>query len=146
MKRTWNLAPVLQIVQKIPENYCPCLYLSIDQVWWLNELWFKRYSKMHLVSCTNTHHDVTDFVDLGIVKNTKTWISSERNITFLRNKKILNLRLRWHILRSYCFVVQVTFNSFFSKQCSSKNDSKRPAQLHFPSDKHLLTVKFVNTH
>ena len=26
---------------------------------------------MHLFSCTNTHHDVTDFVDLGMVKNTK---------------------------------------------------------------------------
>ena len=110
MKRSWNLAPVLQIVQKIPENYCPCLYLSIDQVWWLNELWFKRYSKMHLVSCTNTHHDITDFVDLGMVKNIKTWISWEQNITFLRNKKNLNQYLRWHILRSYCFVAGVTFN------------------------------------
>ena len=29
-------------------------------------------SKEHFVSCTNTHHDVTDFVNLGIVKNTKT--------------------------------------------------------------------------
>ena len=27
LKRTWNLALVLQIVQKIPENYCSCLYL-----------------------------------------------------------------------------------------------------------------------
>ena len=44
---------------------------------------------MHLVSCTNTHHDVTDFVDLGMVKNTKTWISWERKITFPWNKKIL---------------------------------------------------------
>ena len=35
---------------------------------------------MHLVSCTNTHHDVTDFVDLGMVKNTKSWISWEQNI------------------------------------------------------------------
>ena len=33
LKRTWNLAPVFQIVQKIPENYCPCLFLSIGQVW-----------------------------------------------------------------------------------------------------------------
>ena len=32
LKRAWNLAPVLQIVQKIPENYCPCLYLLIGQV------------------------------------------------------------------------------------------------------------------
>ena len=31
LKRTWNLASVLQIVQKIPENYWPCLYLSTGQ-------------------------------------------------------------------------------------------------------------------
>ena len=36
-------APVLQIVQTIPENYCSCYYLSIGEVWWLKELWFKRY-------------------------------------------------------------------------------------------------------
>ena len=30
------------------------------------------------------------------------------NIIFLWNKKILNLCLRWQILRSYCFVVEVT--------------------------------------
>ena len=29
---------------------------------------------MHVASCTNTHHEVTDFADLGMVKNTKTWI------------------------------------------------------------------------
>ena len=29
LKRTCNLAPVLLIFQKIPENYCPWLYLSI---------------------------------------------------------------------------------------------------------------------
>ena len=46
-----------------------------------------------------------------MVKNTKTWISWERNIIFLRNKKILNLCLRWHILRSYRFVAEVTFKS-----------------------------------
>ena len=96
LKRTWNLPPVLQIVQKIHENYCPCLYLSIGQVWSL--VVQKIYSKMHPVSCTNTHHDVTDLVNLGMVKNTKTWISWERNTTFPRNKKILNLRIRWCIL------------------------------------------------
>ena len=70
----------------------------------------KIYSKMHLVSCTNTHHDVTDLLNHGIVKNTRTWISWERNITFLRKKETLNLCLRWHILRSYCFVAEVIFN------------------------------------
>ena len=38
-----ELTPVLQVVQKIPENYFPCLFLSIGQVWWLKDLWFKRY-------------------------------------------------------------------------------------------------------
>ena len=43
-----------------------------------------------------THHDVKDQVNHGIVKDTKTWISWERNITFLRNKKKFNLYLTWH--------------------------------------------------
>ena len=42
LKRACNLAQILKIVQKILENYCLYLHLSIDQVWWLNELWFKR--------------------------------------------------------------------------------------------------------
>ena len=63
---------------------------------------------MHPVSRTNTHRDVTDLISHGMVKNTKTW---ERNTIFLRNKKILNLCFRWHILRSYHFVAEVNFNS-----------------------------------
>ena len=69
---------------------------------------------MNPVSCTNTHHDVTDLINHRMVKNTKYWISWERNTTFLQNKKILKQCLRWHILRSYCFVAEVTiFCSFF---------------------------------
>ena len=30
---------------------------------------------MHTVSCTNTHHDVTDLINYGVVKNIKTGIS-----------------------------------------------------------------------
>ena len=105
LKRTWNLAPVFRIVQKITENYCPWLYLPTGQVWWLHDLWFKRYSyqKMHLISCPNTHRDITDLGNHGMVKNRKTWISWERNIIFLQNKKVINLGFRWHILRSYRF-------------------------------------------
>ena len=33
LERAWNLALVLQIVQKNSQKYFPCLYLSIDQVW-----------------------------------------------------------------------------------------------------------------
>ena len=50
----------------------------------------KIYSKMHPVSCTNTHHDVTDLLNCEITKTTKTWISWEWNITFLRNEKQRN--------------------------------------------------------
>ena len=56
----------------------------------------KIYLKMHLVLCTNFHYDVTDLVNYGVVKNAKTWISSEQNIAFLWNRKILNLCLKWH--------------------------------------------------
>ena len=58
---------------------------------------------MNSVSCNNTHHDVTDLVNHEMVKNTKTRVSREQNITFVWNKKILNLCLRWHILWSLLF-------------------------------------------
>ena len=109
MKIARNLATFLHIFQKIPENYCPCLYLSTGHVWWLSKLWFKRY----IQKCTLSHVPIlimtSSLVNHGMVKNTKAWISWEWKITFLRNKKILNLYLRWHILRSYHFVVEVTF-------------------------------------
>ena len=66
-----RLSPSPQTVRKIPENYCPCIYLSIGQVQWVNEMWFKRYIQKG-ISCTNTHHDVTDLINYGMVKNTKT--------------------------------------------------------------------------
>ena len=71
----------------------------------------KIIQKCTSVSCTNTHRDVTDSVNHGMVKNTKTWISWEWNIIFLWNKKILNLCLRWLILGSYRFVAEVTFKA-----------------------------------
>ena len=41
-------------------------------------------------------------------------------------KKILDLRLRWHILRSYCFLAEVTFNSKLkTKQLSQKYISSK---------------------
>ena len=32
VQKDQDLAPVHQIVQTIPENFCPCLYLLIEQV------------------------------------------------------------------------------------------------------------------
>ena len=71
---------------------------------------------MHPVSFTKTCYDVTDLVNHGIVENTKTWIAWELNLTFLRNKKILNLCLRWHISRSYHFVAEETFDNKYRHQ------------------------------
>ena len=68
----------------------------------------KIYSKMNPVSCNNIHHDVTDLVNHGMVKNTKTLISLEQNIIFVWIKKILHLHLKWHILRSYHFIAGLT--------------------------------------
>ena len=65
---------------------------------------------------------MSDFVNHGMVRNTKTWIPWEQNITFLWNKKILILPLRWNILRSYCFVVEATFKSFFEIEIQLKKN------------------------
>ena len=72
----------------------------------------KIYLKMYLVSCTDTHRDTTDSANHRMVKSTKTWISWERNIIFPQNEKILNLHLRWHIMRSYHFEAEVTFKGY----------------------------------
>ena len=83
---------------------------------------------MYPVSYTNTHHIITVLVNRGMVKNTKIWTSWEWNITFLRNKKILNLCIRSHNLRSYPFVAKVTLN-FYTRilDCGSHD----PARLDF---------------
>ena len=83
---------------------------------------------MYPVSYTNTHHIITVLVNRGMVKNTKIWTSWEWNITFLRNKKIINLCIRSHNLRSYPFVAKVTLN-FYTRilDCGSHD----PARLDF---------------
>ena len=113
--------------------------------------WFgaqKIYSKMHLILCTNTHCDVTDLVNHGMVKNTKTWISWERNIIFLRNKKI-NLCFRWHILRSYRFVVEVTFNNSNLKlavgQWNSSEKGRSNSRIHLTKRKENVTGSCMGT-
>ena len=80
IEKDLDLVPVLQIVQKIPENFCPGLYLSIGQVWWLNEIWFKDIFKNTPFLCTNNHH-VTELLYHGMVTNTNTWICWERNVS-----------------------------------------------------------------
>ena len=100
----------------------------------------KIYSKMHPVSCTNTHHDVTYLLNRGMAKNTKTWISWERNLFFLQNKKILKLCVREDILRSYRFVAEVTFKSFYftpKEKCLYK---KKEKAVFIRNEDHLNTL------
>ena len=89
------------------------------------------YSKIDPVLCTNTSHDVTDLANNGMIKNTKTWISREWNMTFLKNKRILNLCHKWHILRSYRFVVKVTFKVGSSKSIHKILEKYLRNILHF---------------
>ena len=65
------------------------------------------YLKMHPVSWADTHHDVTDLLNHRMVKMQK--VKHRENGTEFFNKKVFNLCLRWHILRSYWFVAEVTF-------------------------------------
>ena len=74
-----------------------------------------------------------------MVENTKTWISSERNIVFLRNKKIVDLCFRWHILRSYRFVAEVTFNVIIIKRLQSYTE----VSIRIVIEKELKLKSFV---
>ena len=49
----------------------------------------KIYSKMYLVSCANTHHDVIDSVNDGMVKNTKLEYLENGTSFFYEIKKFL---------------------------------------------------------
>ena len=110
MKRAWKPSPVIQIVQKNSEKYCRCLYLSIDQVWGVNELWFKRHIQNYALSHVLIFIMTSQIWSLmGWLKVKNLNISKKQNITFPWNKKILNLSLRWRILRSYHFVAEITF-------------------------------------
>ena len=104
MKRTWNLVPVLQRFMKV-------ILVYIYRLAKFGGL-MSCGSKDILKNAPCLMHDITDLVNHGLVKNTKHWISWEQNRTFLQKKKILNLCLRCHILRSYCFVAEVTFKVF----------------------------------
>ena len=81
------VVPVLQIVQKIPEKYCPYIYQSAKYGDLMSCVSKDIFKKMHPIWWTNTHHNTPDLVNHEMVKNTKTWISWEQNISFPQNKK-----------------------------------------------------------
>ena len=81
LKDSWQLLLLLIII----------IWTSLVTKWVVVQ---KIYSEMRPVSCTNADDDVTNLVNHGMAKNTKFWISWERNITFLQNKKLLSLCLR----------------------------------------------------
>ena len=73
LKRIWNIAPLLQIVQKILENYCPGLYQSIGVLISCGSKDLLENAPCPMYT-HHTHHDVTDLVNYEIVKNENTLI------------------------------------------------------------------------
>ena len=65
---------------------------------------------MHSDSCTNTHHDFTDLINHGMVKNIKTFniLRTENNFS-MKQKNSSSVPQMTH-LRGYRFAVEVTFN------------------------------------
>ena len=87
-----------------------------------------------------------------MVKNAKAWISWERNIIFLQNKKILNLCFRWQILRSYHFEAEVTFKilienrkSFLSLSKTKKTKKQQTTEAFFKQKIEFPEI-FVNNY
>ena len=67
---------------------------------------------MKLPLCSNANDEVTDFEICGFHKNTKIYISRERNIIFSSNKKIINHTSRATLLQKIpSFVEELTFQS-----------------------------------
>ena len=108
LKTTWNLASVLQIVRK---NW----FMKIVPLTYIHQL--AEFGDLIICSSKDIFKNALCLIYLysswrhwfGKSRDRQIWISWERNIAFLRNKKILNLCLTWHILRSCCFVAKVTF-------------------------------------
>ena len=71
----------------------------------------KDILKMYPVVCTNTHHHITDLVNHGWVKIQKVEYLENRTYFFCKLKKFLNCASDDTILRSYRFLVEVTFKT-----------------------------------
>ena len=56
---------------------------------------------MHPISCTNTHHDVTDLANHEMIKNKKLEYLEKGNTTFQQNKRILKLGKNYCIFCHY---------------------------------------------
>ena len=70
-----------------------------------------------------------------------------RTVIFLRNKKIINLCLRLHILRNYCFVGKVTFKNYFLNNIKQTRQTDRQAETQRETEKCdflsvILALKF----
>ena len=133
MKRTWNLAPVLQIIGRFQKSFCSSLYLLVGHVWWLwcsskYILQFKIYImqfKIYIQKCTVFHLLILIIMSYrmfkGIFKNTKTWISWE-----------FSMCLKWHILRNYHFVAEITFMNWIQKTLDAMiGEKQKLLKIHY---------------
>ena len=121
LKRAWNSAPVLQLFKIFQKNIALAFIYQLTKLGGLMSCGSKDKLILYIVLCANTHFDVTYLANQWMVKNTKTWIARERNITFRWNKKNLKLCLRWQISRSYRFIAEVTFKETVFNYCTQSS-------------------------
>ena len=74
LKRTWNLAPVPKLFRRLLKIITLAYIYQLAQFGDFVSCGSKDLFKNApcLMSCTNTHRDVTDLVNHEMVKNTKT--------------------------------------------------------------------------
>ena len=137
-KRPWNLAHCSKDSRKLMPLLISIHWPSLVTSWVVPQ---KIYLKMYLAPCTNTHRDVTDSINDGMVKYTKTCISWERNMICVRNKKILNLCLIWHIFKSYHFVTELTFKYSLLTKTIHHHQAKHFYIKNIPVKGNFLTQK-----
>ena len=73
------LSPSPPNSSKDSKKYCPCLYLSVGQVWWLNELWFKRY----IQKCTQSQ--ILIVIMISQIWQMRRWLKIQK-LEYLRTK------------------------------------------------------------
>ena len=92
-KKTWNVAPVLQVVQKIPENIVLAYIYQLAKFGELRSCGSKDIFKLHLVSCTNAYHMHTHYIHY-------IYIYIERESNLYQNDK--EVKQSYKVLRVSC--------------------------------------------
>ena len=109
LKRTWNLSLVTKLFKRSLK------FISLAYIYLLLKFCglMSCGSKDIFKNAPYYHHVLyaTDLINMGWLKIQNIEYLENRTELFYKTKKIINLWLRWHILKSYCFVAEVTIFS-----------------------------------